>query len=85
MGADFVSIPVVVTRGLWLAGKQHAIGEVLRLTPGEAAAAVASGRARLEDPADRARCDAALKSENDRVFALCGRVPQDLLRFGGRW
>lgn len=86
MGADFVGVCVIVTSPMMMHGKSIPAGDVLRLTPAEAAAAVASGRAKLKDPADRARCDAALETENRRVMAACGRAPAEPLRwqFGGR-
>jgi hypothetical protein len=86
MGADFVStVAVVVTSPMRLHNRSHSRGDVLHLSPAEAAAAVGSGRAKLKDPADRAKCDDALRTERDRTLAACGRVPQELLRFGGRW
>lgn len=87
MAADFVStVAIVVTSSLRMHGKSIARGEVLHLSPADAAAAVGSGRARLKDPTDRAKCDAALVSERNRVLAACGRAPQEPLRFkfGGR-
>lgn len=84
MAADFVGVCVVVTRPMMMHGKAHAAGEVLRLAPADAAAAVGSGRARLQNPGDRAVCDDALRTEQARVMASCGRPPAELLRFGGR-
>lgn len=81
MGADFVSVCVVVTSPMRLHGKTIARGEVLRLAPADAAACVASGRARLQNAGDRAVCDDALRTEQARVMALCGRLPADPLRW----
>ncbi len=86
MSADFVGVAVIVLRPMMLHNKRHEVGEVLHLVPADAAAAVGSGRAKLKDPTDRARCDAALDTENRRVMAACGRVPAEPMRwqFGGR-
>ena len=74
-------ITVIVVRHMWHAGRQHSPGDELRVLPAEAAAAVGSGRAKLQDPADRATCDAALKTAQDKLLASCGRGPSQPLRF----
>ena len=63
------AIKVICTRPMMMHGQRIETGTVLALDPHEAAAAVASGRANLQDPADR-------------VLASCGRIPGELLRFG---
>ena len=78
---DLSSVAVVVVSPLRLHGKAYSRGDVLHLAPAEAAACVGSGRGKLKDPADRRRCDEALRSERDRVLALCGRGPPEPLRF----
>jgi hypothetical protein len=75
-------ITVIVVRHMWHAGRQHSPGDELRVLPAEAAAAVGSGRAKLQNPEDRAAVDAALRSERDRTLARCGRIPGEPLRFG---
>ncbi len=69
-----MSIDVLVTRLMLLHGKPHAAGEVLHLPPAEAADAVASGRARLQNPDDRGAVDAAIRAERDRLLARHART-----------
>jgi hypothetical protein len=80
MGSDFVNIPVVITASLRLAGRTIERGSVVKLDPASAAAVVAAGRGRLENPDDRAVIDDYWKRENDRVLAACGRVPRERMR-----
>ena len=75
------TINVVCTRPLMMHGQRIDVGTVLSLAPQDAAAAVASGRATLQDQADRAAVNAAIVAERDRAIASCGRIPHELLRF----
>ena len=82
-GADTVEFTVIVIAGLRLAGRNIEKGAVVKLAAADAAAVVASGRGKLQDPAARGALDAHIIAERDRVLASCGRVPGDPLRFGG--
>lgn len=76
------TIKVTVLRPLMMHGEPVAAGTVLALTPQDAAAAVGSGRAELQDQADRAALDSAIVSDRDKLLASLGRGPRDVLRFG---
>jgi orotidine-5'-phosphate decarboxylase len=76
------TIKVVCTRPMMMHGARVEAGAVLALAPPEAADAIGSGRAVLQNPTDRAAVDAAIRTERDRTLAKCGRVPGELLRFG---
>lgn len=75
-----MTIAVIVTASLRLAGRTIEKGSVVKLDPASAAAIVASGRGQLQDPADRAVIDEHWQRENDRVLAACGRLPQAPMR-----
>ncbi len=76
------TIKVVCTRPMMMHGARVEAGAMLALAPLEAADAIGSGRAVLQNPTDRAAVDAAIRTERDRTLASCGRVPGELLRFG---
>lgn len=76
------AIKVICTRPLMMHGERVEAGTVLSLTPLDAAAALGSGRAALQDQADRAALDAAIVAERDKLLAKLGRGPRDVLRFG---
>ncbi len=75
-----MSIAVIIVASLRLAGKTIERGTTIKLNPASAAAVVASGRGKLQDPADRAVIDEYWQAENDRTLAACGRLPAEPMR-----